>query len=79
MIGLYVHGSELNPGEISRSFGVEPTASWRKGDCIFGRDGSVRGQRKAGMWRLVFNQEDELEKMTGVLGELGARGATQTA
>lgn len=69
---LRISGNDLQPAEITRLLGCDPTTAQNKGEQIIGRTtGSIR-IASAGMWRLVASTR-EPEDLDGQIAELLAK------
>ena len=67
---LRVRGDELNPGEITRILGSEPTYAYSKGDVLPRPKGRIA---KFGMWRLEappLEPSDFNTQVASLLGQL---------
>jgi Domain of unknown function (DUF4279) len=57
---LRISGDDLQPAEITRLLGCDPSAAQAKGDQIIGRNTGSARIASTGMWRLVaFKREPE--------------------
>jgi hypothetical protein len=66
---LRISGDDLDPAEISRRLGCEPSEAQRKGEQLVGKNtGRVR-TAVSGMWRL-FALEREPEDLDGQIAEI---------
>jgi hypothetical protein len=52
ILALRIHGDDLQPDELSRQLGCEPSAAFKKGDRNAGANGKEYAPRKTGMWKL---------------------------
>ena len=71
-VGLYLHGDDLNPDDISIILGVSPSGAHRKGDKRNPPVSPTTGREyipyKSGLWSLVLHRDDA--EVTDVITEL---------
>jgi hypothetical protein len=81
-VGLYLHGENLDPEEISKILGVFPSRVHRKGDKnISPKTGREYVPWKQGLWKLVLNRNhaEVTNVMTELLTALGKVDLTLTS
>ncbi len=66
---LRISGDDLQPAEITRLLGCEPSAAQTKGEQIIGRNTGSARIASTGMWRLVASKR-EPEDLDGQIAEL---------
>jgi Domain of unknown function (DUF4279) len=66
---LRISGDELQPAEITRLLGCDPSAAQTKGEQIIGRKTGSGRIASTGMWRLVASRR-EPEDLDGQIAEL---------
>ncbi len=69
--GLRFFGDDLNPDEISKLLGSDPTVSWRKGDVLIGHNITPR-TAKTGSWRLSAKRREPEDLEAQILELLAA-------
>jgi hypothetical protein len=67
--GLNFAGDRLEPGEITRLLGVEPTIAYRKGE-IYQRSRGHEIRGRTGLWRLTTRRQLESAELAGHLAYL---------
>ena len=66
---LRISGDDLQPSEITRLLGCDPSAAQAKGETIIGRNTDSARIVSTGMWRL-FASKREPEDLDGQIAEL---------
>jgi hypothetical protein len=66
---LRISGDHLQPAEITRLLGCDPSATQAKGEQIIGRKTGLARTASTGMWRLVASKR-EPEDLDGQIAEL---------
>ena len=66
---LRISGDDLQPAEITRLLGCDPSAAQAKGEQIIGRNTGSTRIASTGMWRLVASKR-EPEDLDGQIAEL---------
>jgi hypothetical protein len=66
---LRISGDDLDPAEITKALGCEPTEGQRKGDVLIGRNTGIERIAKYGKWHLQAS-EQEPEDLDGQIAEL---------
>jgi hypothetical protein len=66
---LRISGDDLDPTEITKALGCEPTRGQRKGDVLTGKKTGISRTVKFGMWLLQANDR-EPEDLNGQIAEL---------
>ena len=66
---LRIMGDDLDPTEITKALGCEPTEGQRKGDVLVGRDTGIERIAKFGKWHLDASDQ-EPEDLDGQISEL---------
>jgi hypothetical protein len=66
---LRISGDDLQPAEITRLLGCDPSAAQTKGETIVGRDTGSARIVSTGMWRL-FASKREPEDLDGQIAEI---------
>jgi hypothetical protein len=58
---IEITAEDLDPDQITALLGVRPTVQHKRGEPVFGRDGTPRPPRKFGRWaiRMEANESDE--------------------
>lgn len=71
-VALRLFGDDLDPDELTRILGVEPSSAHRKGDVIKSSVSGATGVRKSGLW-LLRAAERTPGDLNGQVSELLAR------
>lgn len=69
LVALRLFGDDLDPEELTRILGVEPSSAHRKGDVIRSSVSGAAGVRKSGLW--LLRASDRIPgNLDGQVGEL---------
>jgi len=60
-VTLRIFGDNLSPDEITKSLGVSPSRSEKKGDVTIGKSSNTQRIAKTGRWSLETNLPDEID------------------
>ena len=60
-VGIEITAEDLDPDGITTLLGVRPTVQHKRGEPVFGKDGTPRSPRKFGRWavRIESTESDE--------------------
>jgi hypothetical protein len=66
---LRISGDDLDPAEITKALGCEPSSAQRKGDVLVGRNTGIQRVARFGKWHLQASDR-EPEDLDGQIAEL---------